>query len=34
MLRSVFLKTFHDQRASLLGWLAAIALIDLMYAAI
>ena len=34
MLRSVFLKTFHDQRVSLLGWLAAIALIVLMYAAI
>ena len=34
MLRSVFLKTFHDQRGGLLGWLAAIALIVLMYAAI
>jgi ABC-2 type transport system permease protein len=34
VLRSVFLKTFHDQRASLLGWLTATTLIVLMYAAI
>jgi ABC-2 type transport system permease protein len=34
VLRSVFRKTLHDQRVSLLGWLAGIALMILMYAAI
>ena len=34
MLRSVFLKTLHEQRRGLLGWLASIVLIVLMYAAI
>ena len=34
MLRNVFLKTLHEQRRGLLGWLASIVLIVLMYAAI
>jgi ABC-2 type transport system permease protein len=34
MLRSVLAKTLNDQRRSLLGWLVAIVLIVLMYAAI
>lgn len=34
MLRSVFGKTLHDQTRSLIGWLAAIVLLVLMYAAI
>ena len=34
MLRNVFLKTLHEQRRGLLGWLTSIVLIVLMYAAI
>lgn len=34
MLRSVFAKTAYDQRRSLLGWVAAIVLLVLMYAGI
>jgi ABC-2 type transport system permease protein len=34
MLRSVLLKTLHDQRRSLVGWVVAILLLVLMYAAI
>ncbi len=34
MLRSVFLKTGYEQRHALLGWVAAIVLLVLMYAAI
>jgi ABC-2 type transport system permease protein len=34
MLRSVALKTLHDQRRSLVGWVVAVVLLVLMYAAI
>ena len=34
MFRNVFLKTLHEQRRGLLGWLTSIVLIVLMYAAI